>query len=82
MSQHQRWQIREQQLKLQITQLETALNADLVDKNEILDKIKAERGSQDIFTELLNVTQISLITSETTVIYCFARYEREADRRK
>lgn len=45
-SQQQKWQIREQQLKLQITQLETALKADLVDKNEILDKIKAERGSR------------------------------------
>lgn len=45
-SQQQKWQIQEQQLKLQITQLETALKADLVDKNEILDKIKAERGSQ------------------------------------
>lgn len=45
MSRQQKWQIQEQQLKLQIAQLETALKADLVDKNEILDKIKAERGS-------------------------------------
>lgn len=44
MSQQQKWQLQEQQLKLQIAQLETALKADLVDKNEILDKIKAERG--------------------------------------
>lgn len=43
-SQQQKWQIKEQQLKLQIVQLEMALKADLVDKNEILDKIKAERG--------------------------------------
>lgn len=44
-SQQQKWQIQEQKLRLQISQLETALQADLVDKNEILDKIKAERGT-------------------------------------
>lgn len=49
MSRRQKWQIQEQQLKLQIAQLETALKADLVDKNEILDKIKAERGSSPAF---------------------------------
>ncbi|KAG1934055.1 protein fantom [Pimephales promelas] len=42
-SQEQKWRIREQQLKLQIVQLETALTSDLADKNLILDKIKAER---------------------------------------
>lgn len=49
-SREQKWQIQEQQLKLQIAQLETALQADLVDKNEILDKIKAERGTFTSFT--------------------------------
>ncbi|XP_067350059.1 protein fantom [Channa argus] len=44
-SQQQKWKIQEQQLRLQIAQLEAALKADLIDKNEILDKIKAERGS-------------------------------------
>ena len=29
---------------MQIAQLERALKADLVDKNEILDRIKAEQG--------------------------------------
>ena len=37
--------MREQQLKLQIAQLELALKSDLTDKNEILDKIKVERGN-------------------------------------
>ncbi len=37
--------MREQQLKLQVAQLEMALKADLADKNQILDKIKAERGN-------------------------------------
>uniref|UniRef100_A0A3B5BFW4 RPGRIP1 like n=1 Tax=Stegastes partitus TaxID=144197 RepID=A0A3B5BFW4_9TELE len=50
-SQQQKWQIQEQQLKLQISQLETALKADLVDKNEILDKIKAERDASEKLTE-------------------------------
>uniref|UniRef100_A0A3B3S219 Uncharacterized protein n=1 Tax=Paramormyrops kingsleyae TaxID=1676925 RepID=A0A3B3S219_9TELE len=43
-TQEQKWKTREQQLKLQIVQLEVALKADLADKNEILDKIKLERG--------------------------------------
>ncbi|XP_072242869.1 protein fantom [Leuresthes tenuis] len=50
-SQQQKWQLQEQQLKLQISQLETALKADLVDKNEILDKIKAEREKNEQLTE-------------------------------
>lgn len=54
-SRQQKWQIQEQQLKLQIAQLETALKADLVDKNEILDKIKAERGSYPAFLFLMRL---------------------------
>ncbi|XP_030587414.1 protein fantom isoform X3 [Archocentrus centrarchus] len=46
-SQQEKWQLQEQQLKLQISQLETALKADLVDKNEILDKVKAERDTNE-----------------------------------
>ncbi|KAM6973328.1 LOW QUALITY PROTEIN: protein fantom [Aplochiton taeniatus] len=42
-SHEQKWKLREQQLKVQIAQLEVALKSDLTDKNEILDKIKAER---------------------------------------
>ncbi|KAI2648101.1 Protein fantom [Labeo rohita] len=42
-SQEHKWKTREQQLKLQVAQLETALKSDLADKNQILDKIKAER---------------------------------------
>lgn len=44
-SQDQKFRTREQQLKLQIAQLELALKSDLTDKNEILDKIKVERGN-------------------------------------
>lgn len=49
MSREQKWQIQEQQLRVQIAQLERALKADLVDKNEILDRIKAEQGSFSFF---------------------------------
>lgn len=31
---------------MQIAQLETALKADLLDKNQILDRVKAEQGSE------------------------------------
>uniref|UniRef100_A0A7N5ZRL2 C2 domain-containing protein n=1 Tax=Anabas testudineus TaxID=64144 RepID=A0A7N5ZRL2_ANATE len=60
-SQQQKWQIQEQQLKLQITQLETALKADLVDKNEILDKIKAERDTNEKLMEENKKLQIQLM---------------------
>uniref|UniRef100_A0A671QRG2 RPGRIP1 like n=1 Tax=Sinocyclocheilus anshuiensis TaxID=1608454 RepID=A0A671QRG2_9TELE len=49
-SQEQKWKTREQQLKLQVAQLETALKSDLADKNQILDKIKAER---DLYEKLM-----------------------------
>ncbi|KAM9352398.1 protein fantom [Symphorus nematophorus] len=57
----QKWQIQEQQLKLQIVQLETALKADLVDKNEILDKIKAERETSEKLTEENKKLQIQFL---------------------
>lgn len=44
MTHEQQWKLKEQQLKLQIAKLETAIESDLADKNEILDKIKVERG--------------------------------------
>nr|XP_046250662.1 protein fantom isoform X2 [Scatophagus argus] len=60
-SQHQKWQIQEQQLRLQIVQLETALKADLVDKNEILDKVKAERDRSEKLTEENQKLQIQFL---------------------
>ncbi|XP_047451230.1 protein fantom [Mugil cephalus] len=50
-SQQQKHQILEHQLRVQISQLEAALKADLVDKNEILDKIQAERDTNDKLSE-------------------------------
>ncbi|XP_056137838.1 protein fantom [Lampris incognitus] len=50
-SREQKWRVQEQQLKLQIAQLEMALKADLTDKNEILDKIKAERDINENLTQ-------------------------------
>nr|XP_007991507.1 protein fantom isoform X4 [Chlorocebus sabaeus] len=40
----EQWKLKEQQLKVQIAQLETALKSDLTDKTEILDRLKTERG--------------------------------------
>ncbi|XP_039988659.1 protein fantom isoform X2 [Xiphias gladius] len=60
-SQQQKWQIQEQQLKLQIAQLETALKADLVDKNEILDKIRTERDTNEKLTEENKRLQIQFL---------------------
>ncbi|XP_025924553.1 protein fantom isoform X4 [Apteryx rowi] len=47
----QQWKLKEQQLKLQIAKLEAALKSDLADKNEILDKIKAERDQNEKLTQ-------------------------------
>ncbi|XP_043844404.1 protein fantom isoform X2 [Dromiciops gliroides] len=49
----EQWKLKEQQLKLQIAQLETAIKSDLADKNEILDRLKAERGTTINQTEKL-----------------------------
>ncbi|KAF4795327.1 RPGRIP1 like protein [Turdus rufiventris] len=43
----QQWRSKEQQLKLQIAKLETAIKTDLADKSEILDKIKVERDQKE-----------------------------------
>ncbi|KAM6300560.1 protein fantom [Aegotheles albertisi] len=43
----QQWKLKEQQLKMQIAKLETAIESDLADKNEILDKIKVEREQKE-----------------------------------
>ncbi|XP_010583203.1 PREDICTED: protein fantom [Haliaeetus leucocephalus] len=47
MTHEQQWKLKEQQLKLQIAKLETAIESDLADKNEILDKIKVERDQKE-----------------------------------
>uniref|UniRef100_A0AAQ5ZA12 C2 domain-containing protein n=1 Tax=Amphiprion ocellaris TaxID=80972 RepID=A0AAQ5ZA12_AMPOC len=78
-SQQQKWQIQEQQLRLQISQLETALKADLVDKNEILDKIKAERDTNEKLTEENKKLQIQFLEqkqqleelNEERLCFCF-----------
>uniref|UniRef100_A0A8D3BAS3 C2 domain-containing protein n=1 Tax=Scophthalmus maximus TaxID=52904 RepID=A0A8D3BAS3_SCOMX len=46
---------------LQISQLETALKADLVDKNQILDRIKAERDVTEKLTEENKKLQIQFL---------------------
>uniref|UniRef100_A0A8C5AEI7 C2 domain-containing protein n=1 Tax=Gadus morhua TaxID=8049 RepID=A0A8C5AEI7_GADMO len=60
-SQEQKWRLQEQQLRVQIGQLETALKADLTDKNQILDKIKDERDVNDRLTEEKKRLQIQFL---------------------
>uniref|UniRef100_A0A8C5XLR7 Protein fantom n=1 Tax=Microcebus murinus TaxID=30608 RepID=A0A8C5XLR7_MICMU len=43
----EQWKLKEQQLKVQIAQLETALKSDLTDKNEILDRLNTERDQNE-----------------------------------
>ncbi|XP_024407206.2 protein fantom [Desmodus rotundus] len=43
----EQWKLKEQQLKVQIAQLETALKSDLTDKTEILDRLKTEREQNE-----------------------------------
>ncbi|XP_032280046.1 protein fantom isoform X2 [Phoca vitulina] len=43
----EQWKFKEQQLKVQIAQLETALKSDLTDKTEILDRFKTERDQNE-----------------------------------
>ncbi|XP_075693618.1 protein fantom [Rhinoderma darwinii] len=50
-SQEQQRKLREQQLKLQIVQLEAALKSDLVDKNNILDRMRREREQAEKLDE-------------------------------
>lgn len=44
-AQEEQWKVKEQQMKVQIAQLETALKSDLSDKTAILDNLKTERGT-------------------------------------
>lgn len=43
----EQWKLKEQQLKVQIAQLETALKSDLTDKTEMLDRLKTERDQNE-----------------------------------
>ncbi|XP_023582666.1 protein fantom isoform X1 [Trichechus manatus latirostris] len=43
----EQWKFKEQQLKVQIAQLETALKSDLTDKAEILDRLKTEKDRNE-----------------------------------
>ncbi|ELW66154.1 Protein fantom [Tupaia chinensis] len=47
----EQWKLKEQQLKVQIAQLETALKSDLTDKTDILDRLKTERDQNEKLTQ-------------------------------
>ncbi|XP_038138143.1 protein fantom [Cyprinodon tularosa] len=81
-SQQQKWQLQEQQLKLQIVQLETALKADLADKNEVLDRIKTERDKNQQLTEENQKLQMKFLEQKQEVEELKERlkfYGREKD---
>ncbi|KAL6037314.1 hypothetical protein STEG23_031548, partial [Scotinomys teguina] len=46
-AQEEQWKLKEQQMRVQIAQLETALKSDLTDKTEVLDKLKTERDQNE-----------------------------------
>ncbi|XP_028727340.1 protein fantom isoform X2 [Peromyscus leucopus] len=46
-AQEEQWKVKEQQMKVQIAQLETALKSDLSDKTAILDNLKTERDQNE-----------------------------------
>ncbi|XP_055476900.1 protein fantom isoform X2 [Psammomys obesus] len=46
-AQEEQWKLKEQQMKVQIAQLESALKSDLTDKTEVLDKLKTERDQNE-----------------------------------
>ena len=75
----EQWKLKEQQLKVQIAQLETALKSDLADKTEILDRLKTERGTCEMTTDLLISDMhvfivIHWLDKYSLWCYCFARH--------
>ncbi|XP_001234248.4 protein fantom isoform X1 [Gallus gallus] len=51
MTREQEWKLKEEQLKLQIAELETAIQSSLADKDEILGKLKVERDKKEKLME-------------------------------
>uniref|UniRef100_H2U762 RPGRIP1 like n=1 Tax=Takifugu rubripes TaxID=31033 RepID=H2U762_TAKRU len=81
-SREQKWQIQEQQLRVQISQLERALQADLVDKNEILDRIKAEQEAKERLTEEMKKLKIDCLEKQLQLEELNSRlklYSREGE---
>ncbi|XP_071613030.1 protein fantom isoform X2 [Heliangelus exortis] len=71
MTHEQQWKLKEQQLKLQIAKLETAIESDLADKNEILDKIKVEREQKE-----------KLMQENRDLQLCFLEHKQQLDELK
>ncbi|NXE12405.1 FTM protein, partial [Lophotis ruficrista] len=71
MTHDQQWKLKEQQLKLQIAKLETAIESDLADKNEILDKIKVERDQNE-----------KLMQENKDLQLCYLQHKQQLDELK
>ncbi|KAF7244745.1 Protein fantom [Varanus komodoensis] len=55
------WKLKEQQLKRQIQQLEAVLKSDLAEKNDILDRLKAERDQNEKLTKEMKELQLRFL---------------------
>ncbi|XP_064016455.1 protein fantom isoform X2 [Pogoniulus pusillus] len=71
MTHEQQWKLKEQQLKLQIAKLETAIKSDLADKNEILDKFKVERDQKE-----------KLMQENKDLQLCYQKHKQQLDELK
>ncbi|NXN08841.1 FTM protein, partial [Indicator maculatus] len=71
MTHEQQWKLKEQQLKLQIAKLETSIKSDLADKNEILDKFKAERDQKE-----------KLMQENKDLQLCYQKHKQQLDELK
>ncbi|KAM9228549.1 protein fantom [Leptosomus discolor] len=71
MTHEQQWKLKEQQLKLQIAELQTAMKSDLAEKNEILDKIKVERDQKE-----------KLMQENKDLQLCYLEHKQQLDKLK
>ncbi|XP_054025949.1 protein fantom isoform X2 [Dryobates pubescens] len=71
MTHEQQWKLKEQQLKRQIAKLETAIESDLADKNEILDKFKLERDQKE-----------KLMQENKDLQLCYQKHKQQLDELK
>ncbi|XP_058485035.1 protein fantom [Solea solea] len=81
-SQQQKWQVQEQQLRLQIMQLETDLKADLDDKNKILQKLKTEQETQEKLAKENKKLQFQFLEQKQEMdklIDCLKDYSKESE---
>ncbi|XP_059855139.1 protein fantom [Delphinus delphis] len=78
----EQWKLKEQQLKVQIAQLETALKSDLTDKTEILDRLKTERDQNEKIIQENRELQLQYLEQKQQLDElknCMKFYNQESD---